>query len=96
MSYMYRLCAGKIQENRSGFCDADPAAARERSKKTEAVFLVASRGLRGEIRNPTGRFFSFANVFFFGGTKKKMLKRPLAAVSKKNILFAVCNMQCYS
>ena len=36
--------------------------------------MVALRGLRGEIRNPPGRLFSFLNIFFFDGTKRKMLK----------------------
>ena len=38
---------------------------RERSKKTEAVFLGASRGLRGEIRNPPGPLF-FCQRFLLG------------------------------
>ena len=42
---------------------------RERSKKTEAVFLVALRGLRGEIEIPPGSF-SFASVFFWRSKRK--------------------------
>ena len=40
---------------------------RERSKKTEAVFLVGSRGLRGEIEIPPGARFLLEK-------QKKMLK----------------------
>ena len=44
--------------------------AREKSRKTEAVFLGASRGLRGEIRNPPGLVF-FLPLFLLEKQKKK-------------------------
>ena len=44
---------------------------RERSKKTEAVFLGVSRGLRGEIRNPPGPLF-FCQRFLLGKQKKML------------------------
>ncbi len=42
---------------------------REKSRKTEEVFLVGSRGLRGEIEIPPGSF-SFASVFFWRSKRK--------------------------
>ena len=45
---------------------------REKSKKTEAVFLVGSRGLRGEIEIPPG-LVSFCQHFLLE-KQKKMLK----------------------
>ena len=43
---------------------------RERSKKTEGVFLGALRGFRGEIRNPPGLVF-FLSLFLLEKQKKK-------------------------
>ena len=45
-------------------------ASRERFKKTEAVFLGASRGLRGGNRNPPGLVF-FLSLFLLQKQKKK-------------------------
>mgnify|MGYP003179063173 CR=1 FL=1 len=42
---------------------------RERSKKTEAVFLVGSRGSGGKSKSPPGSF-SFASVFFWRSKRK--------------------------
>ena len=44
-------------------------ASREKSRKTEAVFLVGSRGLRGEIEIPPGSF-SFCSFFFWRSKRK--------------------------
>ncbi len=44
-------------------------ASRERSKKTEAVFLVALKGAPGEIEIPPGSF-SFCNFFFWRSKRK--------------------------
>ena len=44
-------------------------ASREKSRKTEAVFLAASRGLRGgKLRSPPARFLFV--TFSFGEAKK--------------------------
>ena len=42
---------------------------REKSRKTEGVFLVASRGFRGEIEIPPGSF-SFCHFFFWRSKRK--------------------------
>ena len=63
---------------------------RERSKKTEAVFLVGSRGSGGEIEIPPGSF-SFASVFFCQRflleKQKKMLDRTCKFAAVSRILF---------
>ena len=46
---------------------------RERSKKTKAVFLVALRGLRGEIGIPPGLVF-FLQLFLLEKQKKKLYR----------------------
>ena len=46
-----------------------PQASREKSRKTKGGFLVASRGLRGEIEIPPGSF-SFPNLFFWRSKRK--------------------------
>lgn len=48
-----------------------PQASREKSRKTEAVFLVGSRGLRGEIEIPPGIVF-FLQLFLSEKQKKKL------------------------
>ena len=47
---------------------------RERSKKTEAVFLVGSRGSGGKSKSPRARFL-FA-TFSFGEAKEKVGRQP--------------------
>ena len=42
---------------------------REKSKKTEAVFLVALKEVRGEIEIPPGSF-SFCHFFFWRSKRK--------------------------
>ena len=54
-------------------------ASRERFKKTEAVFLGASRGLRGEIEIPPGSF-SFCH-FFFCRSKRKSDAVPASFIA---------------
>lgn len=44
---------------------------REKSRKTEAVFLVGSRELRGEIEIPPGLVF-FLQLFLLEKQKKKL------------------------
>ena len=48
---------------------------REKSRKTEAVFLVGSRGLRGGNRYPPRARFLFA-AFSFGEAKEKVGRQP--------------------
>ena len=53
-------------------------ASREKSRKTEGVFLVGSRGAGGEIEIPPGSF-SFPNlfpIFSFGEAKENAGQQP--------------------
>ena len=52
-----------------------PQASREKSRKTKGVFLVASRGLRGEIEIPRARFL--IATFAFGEAKEKAVPQLL-------------------
>ena len=52
---------------------------REKSRKTEGVFLVASRGLRGKIEIPRARFLFV--TFSFGEAKEKV--RPHLQICRR-------------
>ena len=61
---------------------------RERSKKTEAVFVVASWGAGGN-RNPPGSF-SFSGISFW--TKENAVLQLL--ISNKSLCLAACKVGC--
>ena len=63
---------------------------RERSKKTEAVFLVASWGRPGEIEIPPARFLFPA--FPFGEAKENAVLQLL--ISNKSLCLAACKVGC--
>ena len=52
---------------------------REKSKKTEAVFLVGSRGSGGKSKSPRAHFLFV--TFSFGEAKEKVVPQPLISES---------------
>ena len=56
-----------------------PQASREKSRKTEAVFLVGSRRSGGKSKSLRARFL-FA-TFSFGEAKEKVVPQPLISES---------------